>query len=68
MPAGWNVASSLAGRCRGIWNAALRAAGLEVNKEYGKWTRELAITALRRWSAARRTRPHSATVEKLFGS
>ena len=65
----------------GSWNAGLRAAGLEVNKEYGKWTRELAIAALRRdakrrgrsptsgeWSTARRSRPHSATVEKLFGS
>jgi Homing endonuclease associated repeat len=65
----------------GSWNAGLRAAGLEVNKENGKWTRELAIAALCRdakrrgrsptsqqWSAARRSRPHSATVEKLFGS
>jgi len=65
----------------GSWNAGLRAAGLEVNKEYGKWTLELAIAALRRdanrrgrsptseeWSTARRSRPHSATVEKLFGS
>jgi hypothetical protein len=65
----------------GSWNAGLRAAGLEVNKEYGKWTRELAIAALRRdakrrgrsptseeWGTSRRTRPHSGTVEKLFGS
>jgi hypothetical protein len=65
----------------GSWNAGLRAARLEVNKEYGKWTLELAIAALRRdakrrgrsptseeWSTARRSRPHSATVEKLFGS
>ena len=65
----------------GTWNAALRAAGLEVNKEYGRWTRELAIAALRRdasrrgrsptseeWRVARRSRPHAATVEKLFGS
>jgi Homing endonuclease associated repeat len=65
----------------GSWNAALRAAGLEVSKEYGKWTRELVIGALRRdaarrgrsptreeWSAARPTRPHWGAVEQLFGS
>ena len=65
----------------GSWNAGLRAAGLEVNKEYGKWTRELVIATLRRdanrrgrsptseeWSTARRSRPHAGTVEKLFGS
>ena len=65
----------------GSWNAALRAAGLEVNREHGKWTRDLVIAALRRdakrrgrsptrgdWGTARRTRPQSGTVEALFGS
>ncbi|MGO9790552.1 MAG: transposase, partial [Solirubrobacteraceae bacterium] len=30
----------------GSWNAALRAAELEVNKEHGKWTREVVIAEI----------------------
>jgi hypothetical protein len=59
----------------------LRAAGLQVNKEHGKWTRELVIAVLRRdakrrgrsptredWGTAGRARPQAGTAEKLFGS
>jgi hypothetical protein len=65
----------------GSWNAALRAAGLQVTHEMGKWTPEAVIDALRgdardRGHAPRRDdwrrpaadRPQVGIVEKLFGS
>jgi len=65
----------------GSWNAGLRAAGLEVTHEMGKWTQEAVIDALgahardrgrtpRRddWRQAAPTRPQVGIVEKLFGS
>ena len=65
----------------GSWNVGLRAAGLTVTREYGVWTRERLLAALRRdaarrgrtpvredWSKATRSRPNAATVAKFFGS
>lgn len=65
----------------GSWNVGLRVAGLKVTREYGVWTRERLLAALRRdaarrgrtpvredWSKATRSRPNAATVAKSFGS
>jgi hypothetical protein len=64
----------------GSWNAGLRAAGLEVAHEMGKWTREAVLDALRAdardrgraprrddWRRAAPARPQVGIVEKLFG-
>ena len=65
----------------GSWNASLRAAGLEVTHEMGKWTGDAVIDALRGdardrghtprrddWRHAAADRPQVGIVEKLFGS
>ena len=65
----------------GAWNRGLRAAGLRVPHQRGKWTRERVIRELQRdaqkrgrapssndWSNATRIHPVARTVEGLFGT
>ena len=65
----------------GTWNRGLRAAGVRVPYERGRWTRERVIRELQRdaqkrgrtpssgdWSKATRTHPVAGTVDALFGT